>query len=143
MVQLAQNSLTSTSMLMQQMTMNNLLLNEEAELGLSPKSEDLGKYLNTFVIMVLTCLRYRRRRRWWVSHNDFILRKHRVYFKVLLMGLIVRSVVVIILILLDMINGCIPFNKGEGQPGKVYVLLPIRLTWFSEVTLTILDPCYP
>lgn len=44
MVQLAQNKLTSTSMLLQQIRVNSLLLNEEAELGVSANSEDLGKY---------------------------------------------------------------------------------------------------
>ena len=43
MVQLAQNKLTSSSLLMQQIRMNYLLLNEEAELGINAKSEDLGK----------------------------------------------------------------------------------------------------
>lgn len=45
MVQLAQNKLTATNLLMQQMKMNYLLLNEEAEMGLNSNSEDLGKYL--------------------------------------------------------------------------------------------------
>lgn len=45
MVQLAQNKLTATSLLMQQIRMNYLLLNEEAENGLNSNSEDLGKCL--------------------------------------------------------------------------------------------------
>lgn len=43
MVQLAQNKLSATSMLMQQIRMNQLLLNDEAENGLNSNSEDLGK----------------------------------------------------------------------------------------------------
>lgn len=46
MVQLAQNRLTATNMLIVQMQLNNLLTNEEAETGVSSKSEDVGKCLS-------------------------------------------------------------------------------------------------
>lgn len=44
MMQAAQTQLTASSMLMQNIRMNYLLLNEEAELGISANSEDLGKF---------------------------------------------------------------------------------------------------
>lgn len=40
---MAQQRLTATNMLLCNMRMNYLLLNEEAELGINPNSEDLGK----------------------------------------------------------------------------------------------------
>lgn len=43
MVQLAQNRLTATNMLIMQMQLNSLLTNDEAETGVSSKSEDVGK----------------------------------------------------------------------------------------------------
>ena len=44
MMQASQTRLTAANMLMTQIQMNYLLLNEEAELGINPNSEDLGKY---------------------------------------------------------------------------------------------------
>jgi hypothetical protein len=43
MIQTAQTKLTATNMLLVQMQINNLLTNEEAEDGVSSKSEDVGK----------------------------------------------------------------------------------------------------
>ena len=45
MMQASQTRLTAANMLMTQIQMNYLLLNEEAELGINPNSEDLGKYI--------------------------------------------------------------------------------------------------
>ena len=45
--QLAQQRLTAANMLICNMQMNYLLLNEEAELGINPNSEDLGKYFSS------------------------------------------------------------------------------------------------
>ena len=43
MVQAQQNQLAAASMLMMNIQMNWLLANEEAECGINPNSEDLGK----------------------------------------------------------------------------------------------------
>jgi len=43
MIQLAQNKLSATNLLLTNIQMNYLLANDEAESGLSPNSEDLGK----------------------------------------------------------------------------------------------------
>lgn len=43
MVQLAQNRLTSANVLLTQIQLNFLLTNMEAECGVNPNSEDLGK----------------------------------------------------------------------------------------------------
>ena len=43
-VQMQQHKLTATSLLLQQIQMNQLLLNEEAEMGVSANSEDQGTW---------------------------------------------------------------------------------------------------
>jgi len=43
MIQVAQHRLVSANMLLTQIQMNYLLSNDEAESGVNPKSEDLGK----------------------------------------------------------------------------------------------------
>lgn len=47
MIQLQQNRLCSANVLLTNIQMNYLLSNEEAECGVNPNSEDLGKFLTT------------------------------------------------------------------------------------------------
>ena len=56
MIQVAQQRIVSTNLLMTQIQMNNLLSNDEAETGVNPNSEDLGKYFSLSNV-------YSRRRR--------------------------------------------------------------------------------
>mgnify|MGYP000429657586 CR=1 FL=1 len=53
MVQAEQNNLMATNMLMMNIQFNTLLENEEAEMGVSKNSEDIGKFIKWFSNLIL------------------------------------------------------------------------------------------
>ena len=56
MVQAEQNNLMATNMLMMNIQFNTLLENDEAEMGVSKNSEDIGKFIKWFSNLILICI---------------------------------------------------------------------------------------